>query len=268
MPRFSIGCQTYSWEMLGADWQGTSDEILDAIAAAGYAGVEFSNNMIGAYLEKPRQFEKALEARGLRCAAFAYARSGFSDPSEFSTDLEGAEKALHFAAHFGVVLGLGGPSSPSRENYDAKLEQALFLYREVARGAKEMGVKLAVHPHSHHTSLVVTAAEYENLLNSIEPDGIQFNPDTGHILRGGQDLMGCLRRFRNRIVHVHIKDVDAQGRWAPLGKGITPTAQLMRWLEETGFTGWVVMEEESDEARQDVAKAVAANRFTLRTMGY
>ncbi len=268
MPGFSIGCQSYSWEMLGADWQGAPEEILDAIAAAGYAGVEFSNNMIGAYLEQPARFARVLEGRGLRCAALAYARNGFSDPGEFSTDLEGAEKALRFAAHFGVVLGLGGPSNSSRQDYDRKIEQALRFYQEVARQAKDMGVRLAVHPHSHHTSLVVTAAEYERLLHTIQPFGIQFNPDTGHMLRGGQDLMGCLRRYRERIVHVHIKDVDAQGQWAPLGKGITPTAQLMRWLEETGFAGWVVMEEESDEARQDVAKAVAANRLTLQRMGY
>lgn len=37
----AIGCQTYSWEMRGDDWTGTVDEILDAVAEAGYAGVEW-----------------------------------------------------------------------------------------------------------------------------------------------------------------------------------------------------------------------------------
>ncbi len=268
MPLFSIGCQTYSWEMLGAEWQGAPDDILDAIAAAGYAGVEFSNHMIGAYLEQPEKFEQALEARGLRCAAFAYARNGFSNLAEFEADLEGAEKALRFAAHFGIVLCLGGPSSLSRQDIGRKLKQAVRFYQEVARKAAEVGVVLAIHPHSHHTSLAVTAAEYAWLLEALEPFGIRFNPDTGHILRGGQDLMNCLHRYRDRMVHVHIKDVDAKNEWAPLGQGITPLPQVFQWLEHIGYAGWVVIEEESAVARQDVAKAVTDNRLYLKTMGY
>ena len=42
-----IGCQTYSWEMLGAAWQGSPDDIMDAVSEAGYDGIEFSNVMIG-----------------------------------------------------------------------------------------------------------------------------------------------------------------------------------------------------------------------------
>ena len=49
-----VGCQTYTWEMHGPAWQGSPDNILDAIAAAGYAGVEFSNAMIGAVLRSAR----------------------------------------------------------------------------------------------------------------------------------------------------------------------------------------------------------------------
>jgi sugar phosphate isomerase/epimerase len=268
MPSFSIGCQTYSWEMLESGWQGAPEDILEAVSAAGYAGVEFSNNMIGAYLEQPGQFEKALEANRLRCSAFAYARNGFSDPGEFEADLAGAEKALRFAAHFGIVLCLGGPSSPSRQDYGAKFDQAVRFYREVAQRAQTLGVVLAIHPHSHHTSLVVTAAEYDTLLQAVAAEGIQFNPDSGHILRGGQDLLGCLQRYRERIVHVHIKDVDARNEWAPLGKGITPLAQIFGWMEAIGYAGWVVIEEESDAARTDIPKAVAANRLVLRAMGY
>jgi len=61
MPSFKIGCQTYSWEMLGAEWRGTPERILDAVAAAGYAGVEFSNNMIGKFFEHPGHRERAGE---------------------------------------------------------------------------------------------------------------------------------------------------------------------------------------------------------------
>jgi inosose dehydratase len=266
--QFMIGCQTYSWEMLGDKWQGTPDDILNAIATAGYTGVEFSNNMIGSYLEQPQKFEKALENRGLQCAAFAYARNGFTDPKEFMTDLEGLEKALKFTAHFGVVLGLGGPSNTSRLDLENKLEQAFTFYQEAARRAEKYKVTLAVHPHSHHTSLAITSEEYQRLLEATEPFGIYFNPDTGHILRGGQDLMECLHRYRERIVHVHIKDVNVQNEWTLLGKGITPLSEVLHWLDSISFAGWVVIEEESEGARKDITGAITDNRLYMKGFGY
>ncbi len=268
MALFKIGCQTYSWEMLGEEWHGTPDQILESIARAGYAGVEFSNQMIGDYLARPARFSLALGQHGLACAAFAYARTGFTDPAQEAEDLAGAEAALQFAAHFGALLCLGGPSSQDPGNREAKMAQALRFYTQVARRAQAYGVSLAVHPHSHHTSLVLTASEYDQLLEAVAPLGIGFNPDTGHILRGGQDLMACLVRHRGLIRHVHIKDVDADGNWAPLGQGITPLAGLLAWLESSGYAGWVVIEEESEAVRPEPSAAIAANRRMLQSLNY
>ena len=52
------------------------------------------------------------------------------------------------------------------------------------------------------------------------PGTVGWNPDTGHIVRGGQDLLDTLRTFGSRIIHVHLKDADASNNWQPLGKGV------------------------------------------------
>jgi sugar phosphate isomerase/epimerase len=254
--------------MLGELWRGTVDDILDIIAAAGYEGVEFSNSMIGRYWGQPDKFQNALERRGLTCAAFGYATTGFTDRYRFEDDLAGAQKALQFAAHFHIVLGLGGPSSLSRDDYETKFAQACRFYNEVAWRGKKMGVTVAVHPTTHHGSLVLTAEEYDRLLTATESAGLMFNPDTGHIVRSGQDLITSFLRHRDRIVHIHAKDVDAEGRWKLLGKGKCDFPMLVRWLEQVGYRGWIVAEDESDEARKDAAKAVAQNRKYLQSLGH
>jgi sugar phosphate isomerase/epimerase len=253
--------------MLGPKWHGSPDDILDAVAAAGFVGVEFSNNMIGAYVDQPEAFQKALEKRGLACAAFAYATSGFTDPKREAEDLAGAEMGIHFAVHFSVPLCLGGPSSESHEDYEAKFAQACRFYRLVAERAGRRGVTVAVHPHSHHTSLVLTADEYDRLLAATEAAGIMFNPDTGHMLRGGHDLLDSFEKHRARIVHVHIKDVDTAGHWQPLGQGISDYPALLRWLGQAGYRGWLVAEEESDAVWHDAARAIAGDRTYLRSLG-
>jgi inosose dehydratase len=262
-----IGHQTYSWEMLSSSWHGTADDIMDMVAAAGYAGVEFSNAMIGSYADRPGEFRQALQRRGLVPAAFAYSRTGFTDPDGWDEDLAGATRALEFAAQLSVPLGLAGPSSDSHDDEQGKVARAVRLYNEVARRGRDRGVVAAVHPHSHHTSLVLTGNQYDALLAATADSGLMFNPDTGYMLRGGMDPVDFFRRHRGRIVHVHLKDVDAQGNWKPLGQGVCDFPSLVKLLRETGYQGWLISEEESALVRKDLSGAMAANRGYLRSLG-
>jgi len=262
-----IGCQTYTWEMLGDKWTGTPQDILDAVAAAGYEGVEFSNAMLGPYAGRPEAFAAAAQQRGLAPAAYAFASTGFTDPECFGADLEAADDALRFAEALGVLLALGGPAKPEEAQYDAALEQAIHFYRIVAERGSARGVTVCVHPHSHYGSLLDSAEQYDALLAATVDSGLMFNPDAGHIVRGGQDLLDCFRRHRDRIRHVHIKDVDSAGNWQALGEGTSDWAALFALLRETEYTAWVVAEEESAAAFADQNAAISRNREYLRQLG-
>lgn len=266
--RLRIGCQTYTWEMLGADWTGTPDDIIGAVGSAGYDGVEFANAMIGGYLNAPDRFAAALERSGIACAVFAYATTGFTDAKRFEADLAGAQEALAFCDALNVPLMLGGAAAPTRETYDADLTQAIRFYRAVAELGHERDVVVGVHPHSHHGSLLESSEEYDRLLAETAESGLAFNPDVGHVVRGGQDVMNCLRRHRDRIEHVHVKDVDAEGNWQPLGQGIIDWKAVFGFLRETDYDGWIVAEEESSFAFQDQQGAIRANREVLRALEY
>jgi sugar phosphate isomerase/epimerase len=266
--RLRIGCQTYTWEMLGGDWSGTPDDILVAVASAGYDGVEFSNAMIGDYLRTPEKFAAALGRHGLACAVFAYATTGFTDPAQFDKDLAGAKEALTFCTALKVPLMLGGAAAPSRDRYENDIAQAIHFYRTVAELGRESGVTVGIHPHSHHGSLLESAGEYDRLLADTADSGLMFNPDFGHIVRGGQPLMDCLRRHRERIVHVHVKDVDTEGNWQPLGQGCIDWEAAFGFLRKAGYDGWIVAEEESAFAFRDQQGAIQKNREYLRTLEY
>ena len=270
MNSIRIGCQTYSWEMHGEAWHGTPDDILDAVANAGYQGVEITPTMIGDYYDRPGSFAQALKRRGLELAAFAYASPhGFSDPARWADEIAGAERALQFAARFPQpMVALGGAASPTRDDYDAKLAQACRFYSEVARRGREMGVDVVLHPHSHHGSLLESAEEYARMLEATAASGAGFNPDTGHIMRGGQELLACIRTHLTRVRHVHVKDVTAAGDWAPMGQGVCDFPGLLNLLAGSGYRGWIVAEEESTLAWEDPAHAIRVNREYLRGLGW
>jgi sugar phosphate isomerase/epimerase len=266
-----VGCQTYTWEMLGPGWKGSVDDMLDAVAGAGYPGIEITNTMIREYAGRPAEFARALKQRGLQLAAFAYASAaGLTEASARQSELAGADDAMRFVGHFpGVVLALGGAHTPDRSDLDAKFQLAADFYNEVGRRGKKAGVPVAFHPHSHHGSIFESRAEYAKIMSLTDPDIVGWNPDTGHIVRGGQDLLDTFRTFGGRIIHVHLKDADGSSQWQPLGKGVCDIPGVLKLLEdELGYHDWIVGEEESADARRDQIAAIRWNRGYLKSLGH
>lgn len=270
MSKIKIGCQTYTWEMLGKDWKGTLDDILDMVADAGYQGIEISNAMIGDYYERPKDLTKELKERDLELACFACASPlGWTNPAHRDEEMAEAAKALSFAAHFpDCVVGLSGASSDSRENLEEKFDYACKLYNEIGKLGKSMGVAVNCHPHSHHGSIIETEEEYDKLMRLTDPDFVQFGPDTGHIVRGGQNLVQTVSKNIDRIKHIHFKDVTADGEWVALGEGICDFPAVFEILEQAEYSGWVICEEESEDARRNQVEAINKNRKQLKSLGY
>jgi sugar phosphate isomerase/epimerase len=98
-----------------------------------------------------------------------------------------------------------------------------------------------------------------------DPGLIGWVPDTGHILRGGQDILDTLRTYLDRIRYLHLKDVDADGEWRMLGEGICDVEAVVALVTTAPqFTGWLVLEEESAKAALDPALAVRTNLAAMK----
>jgi inosose dehydratase len=107
--------------------------------------------------------------------------------------------------------------------------------------------------------MVETGAETERVLAGSE---IGLCVDTGHLLVGGADPVALTAAHPRRVVHVHLKDVDARraarvragdttfgaavrdGMFRPLGEGDVGIAALVRTLEDAGYDGWYVLEQD------------------------
>ncbi|KAB0682950.1 sugar phosphate isomerase/epimerase family protein [Aureimonas leprariae] len=265
-----VGCQTFTWEMLGSGWQGGPDDLLEAIAAGGYAGIEITDTMIGPYADRPDAFAAALERHGLTLVSFAFgSESGFTERDRIAADLEAARRWIGFAARFpGALVSMGSATVMSPGDRGEKFTVAAEVYNRAAALGEEAGVAVAVHPSSHHDTLLFDRADYDQLFAFLDPDLVGWVPDTGHILRGHPDILDTLRAHRDRIRYLHLKDVDASGTWAMLGEGVCDVPAVIDIVAASPrFDGWLVLEEESEEAGRDPAAAVKRNRETMRRFG-
>lgn len=263
-----FACQTFTWEMLGDGWAGGPDDLIEAIATAGYAGIEITDTMIGRYADQPEAFARRLDAAGLTLAAFAYGSpGGFSEADQAEADYEACRKWSDFVARFpGAVLSMGSATAMSDGARADKIALAADIYNRSAEIAGAAGVPLALHPSSHENTLLYDKADYDRIFGLLDKD-IGWVPDTGHILRAKQDIGLTLGDFSDRIRYLHLKDVDADGNWAMLGEGICDLTAVLATVEKAPrFNGWVVVEEESEEAGKDPAAAVRRNFGTISAL--
>ena len=258
-----VGCQTFTWEMLGDRFAGGPDDLLKAISDGGYSGIEITDTMIGRYAGRPSEFAAALKSSGLTLVSFAFGSdSGFTLKEEIGADLEAAKRWIDFASAFpGALVSMGSATVVSDGPRDDKFAIAAEVYNKA-------GVQVAVHPSSHHNTLLFDRADYDRIFALLDRDLVGWVPDTGHILRGHKDMADTLRTYRDRIRYIHLKDVDAKGTWAMLGKGVCDTPKVIEIANTAPrFNGWLVLEEESETAAADPAGAVKTNRQTMRSYG-
>ncbi len=265
-----LGCQTYTWEMLGAAYRGGPDRLLEMIAAAGYAGIEITDRMIGHYATTPDAFASALSGHGLTLVSYAVgSESGFTEPALLEADLAAADRAIAFAGAFpGAMVSFGSATVMSPGPAESKFAVAAAFYNAAGERGVAAGVDIALHPSSHHSTLLASRADYDRIFAMTDPALIGWVPDTGHILRGKMNMLDVMRTYRERIRYVHLKDVDAAGRWAMLGDGLCDIAGVLEVAGEAPrFNGWLVVEEESDQAAAEPEAAVRRNRVVMRRHG-
>ncbi|MDB5524280.1 MAG: xylose isomerase protein [Rhizobium sp.] len=262
-----IGCQTFTWEMLGPSWKGSPDDLVRAISEGGYAGIEITDTMIGHYADRPEEFGKALDRHGLTLVALAIAsKSGFTVEERIEADLVDAQRWIDFAAHFpGALVSMGSATVVSEGSRDDKFGIAAAFYTRAGELGRASGVEMAIHPSSHHDTLLYSRSDYDRIFSLLDNALVGWVPDTGHILRGHDDMLDTLRTYSDRIRYIHLKDVGPDGKWAMLGRGTCDTRAVIDIaVTAPRFNGWLVLEEESGIAAADPAAAVKANRQMAR----
>jgi inosose dehydratase len=249
-----IGCQTYSWQMSLEHYQGRIDHIAAVVGKAGFGGLESEVVMLGAFTDSEK-LRSVLASAGLELAALTLVED-WAATEETPAERAEADAAIDLARELGALFVLCQMPGRDRSNLEERQARLLSCLGAVGERAAEAGLVSAFHPNSPEGSVFRTEADYSVLLEGL-PETVGFAPDLGHIARGGMDALELVRRTRPRIRHVHAKDMSRGGRWVPIGEGVVPVKEVAAYLRDTGYEGWLVLEDESELAERDPDAATA-----------
>ncbi|AMJ63222.1 myo-inosose-2 dehydratase [Bosea sp. PAMC 26642] len=262
---------------------------------AGFVGMELGHK----FPREPAALKAALEPFGMACI------SGWYSAELLLRDADA--EMTHLRPHLDLLKAMGSTVLVFAETSNAihgdrskpLSQRPILKASEWARFGERMtqvaertwaeGVRLVYH---HHMGTVVESEADIDALMASTGDAVHLLLDTGHATWGGADPAVLAARYRERISHVHAKDVRkavmaqaATGNWsfldAVLGKGdelgvytvpgdgVVDYPAVFRALP--GYSGWVVVEAEQDPEKAHpltyAKKGVAHLKQSLKEAG-
>lgn len=267
----------------------TAAALLDEVARLGFAGLQLSR-----VLPRGAELGRALDARGLRIAE-VYATLPCAADGPPSDALEQGQAKIRDAVEVDAdVLILSYHLSPGRVEHagradasdvaqlsDVGFRRAVDVLHTLAREAKRSGRSTVVY-HPHVGTFVETPDEVDRLMRGTDPALLGLCLDTGHYTLGGGDAPSAIRRYADRLAHVHLKDVSASAMAAlrgdpkmtfldalrariftELGNGVLDVLALARALVDIGYSGWLMAEQDTTWRPPGESAAIARRVWRL-----
>lgn len=271
--KVKLGIAPIAWtndDMPDLGAENTFEQCISEMALAGFTGCEVGNK----YPKDTAVLKKALDLRGMQICNAWFSTFLTTKPYE-ETEAEFI-KHITFLKEMGAkVVGIseqghsiqGTDLSIFDDKYVMNDEEWDLLctgVNKLGKVAKDMGITLTFH---HHMGTVVqTAAEIDRLMENTDPEYFNLLFDSGHLAYCGEDYMYVLKKYINRIKHVHLKDIRPdivaevkanglsflqgvrKGTFTVPGDGVIDFAPIFEVLAENNYEGYVLVEAEQDPA--------------------
>ncbi len=271
--KVKLGIAPIAWtndDMPDLGAENTFEQCISEMALAGFTGCEVGNK----YPKDTTVLKKALDLRGMQiCNAWF---STFLTTKPYEETEKEFIKHITFLKEMGAkVVGVseqghsiqGTDLSIFDDKYvmnDEEWDMLCTGLNKLGKVAKDMGITLTFH---HHMGTVVqTAAEIDRMMENTDPELFNLLFDSGHLAYCGEDYMYILKKYINRIKHVHLKDIRPdviadvkakgesflqgvrKGTFTVPGDGVIDFAPIFEVLAENNYEGYVLVEAEQDPA--------------------
>ena len=293
--KVKLGIAPIAWtndDMPDLGKENTFEQCVSEMALAGFTGSEVGNK----YPKDTDVLKKALELRGMEICNQWFSCFLITKP------FEEVEKEFRSQLEYLRIMGAKviGASEQSH-SVQGMTDTQVFGHKYVMNGQEwetfcngmnrlgkiakeEYGISLTFH---HHMGTVVQdEAEVDRMMENTDPEYVSLLFDTGHFAYCGADPLKMVKKYADRIKHVHLKDIRREmvdkvkaenlsfldgvrmGTFTVPGDGCIDFDPIFKVLEETGYEGYMLVEAEQDPAKANPLEyAIKARKFIAEKTG-
>lgn len=165
------------------------------------------------------------------------------DPSLRAKRVDYTLRCIDLAVKLGARNLSTEPGGPLE---DMTAEEGLRVFKEglraVEKKALQKGIRILIEPEPG--LLIENSAQFRSFFNQLDPEVFSLNFDIGHFFCVGEDPSELVHTLKDATSHFHLEDIAAsrEHHHLMLGKGAVDIPNVLKTIQESGYTGFVTVE--------------------------
>ncbi|WP_276391463.1 sugar phosphate isomerase/epimerase family protein [Eudoraea chungangensis] len=243
-------------------------ETLRAVADAGYENIEAASYADGKFYEMaPEEFKSYLDEIGLSPVSTHQGSVTMENADQMMADV----KAAGFE-YFVIPVPPMGMFTFNMENRTMNMKGTAAELAEIldtlGEKANKAGLKLLYHNHDFEfmkNDNGVVIIDY--LLENCNPELVNFQMDLYWVTKAGADPVAYFDKYPGRFKIWHVKDMDDQGRFAPVGQGNIDFNSILDQKERSGMLYYMVEQDMTLDGLEPL-EAIKISHEGLKEIGF
>ena len=258
-------------------WENNDAQAIKEISELGFPGIQLRSNILKDYGDRPTALRDLLNQYHLEMVALSSGGVSIApgkETDEITKHVRNAKFVHDVGGHYLQVTDSARPKGRKPEAADFK--ELGRVLTEIGKRAVDLGIPVGYH--NHMGSLGEAPDEVDRIMEAADPRYVKLELDIAHYQQGGGDPARAIRQYHNRLLFLHIKDVesvatsDERGhayRWVELGRGRVNLPAVFAALKEVRFRGWTVIELDSvpDKSKTPRECALISKKYVEEKLG-
>jgi sugar phosphate isomerase/epimerase len=241
---------------------------LKSVADIGYKYIEAVDYKEGKfYGMAPLEFKSYLNSLGLVPISVHMGAMTTTNADKLIADV----KAAGFTYFIAPVPPMGmfkyDPKAKSISMTE-DVERLTGVLDTISRKAHAAGLKFLYHNHDFEfkkNSRGIVPIDY--LLEHLDPKFVNFQMDLYWVTKAEADPVAYFQKYPGRFKIWHVKDMDDQGRFAPVGKGKIDFARILKNAKLSGMKYYIVEQDQVFDGMQPL-EAIKISKEGLKNFGF
>lgn len=226
---------------------------LKQVADLGYKYIEAVDYKDGKfYGMTPDEFKSYLKSLGLQPISVHMGSMTTDNADKLISDV----KAAGFKYFIAPVppMGMFKFDPKTRKlGMEGSVEKLADILNTVARKAKAAGLEFLYHNHDFEFQANkdgIVPIDY--LLEHLDPKYVNFQMDLYWVTKAGADPVAYFQKYPGRFKIWHVKDMDSQGRFAPVGQGTIDFKRILDNKKLSGMKYYIVEQDQTFDGLQPI----------------
>uniref|UniRef100_UPI004049147E sugar phosphate isomerase/epimerase family protein n=1 Tax=Algoriphagus sp. TaxID=1872435 RepID=UPI004049147E len=240
---------------------------LKVVADAGYAYVESADYAEGKfYGMTPAEFKSTLDSLGLTAISAHMGMVTLENADQLIADVKAAG-----ITYFVIPVPPMGmfPFDPATQMrvMNGTADELVSIMNAIGEKCHQAGLKLLYHNHDFEFKPLADGTVIEEvLLEKCNPEWVNFQMDLYWVTKAEANALTYFEKYPGRFKAWHVKDMDQEGKFAPVGTGTIDFKSILAQKEKSGMEFYLV--EQDQTFGLDPMEAIKISHKGLIDLGF